>query len=420
MQSTESPSSQPSQDSLSSNNSFLFSDDEMNVYLLEDRDRPHGAHLTQSTLSNRSVYSMNGEQERPGSQWACDGFSDRERSRGNSHTGSASSSISSFLSLSSSSSGLGYSISESERGKNGGTEGDLLFARKCLELQGFVRPLLELLNGLKKGRFDKGLSSFQQSVAMDRIQRIVGVLQKPHIGEKYLPTLLQIEVMLKLWFPQVTAQVSVTPNPADFSPQNISTHGKSNITPPHKHKDQLHIPVKKRRLSWSDTDSPSSSPPVVCKRTKCCEEQHQWPYVDGGEGSSGTPSLSSHMNQSDKRVSETLEHKVIRWSGSRLTWVHIAPIFSPPKSDPSHKGGMANVRGSGSVLLPVSPLTSRSSPVTQDSFISSTTPFSEPAGCQCQSVSLGTTSPLQEHTQKPIPEITMKPSNLEQQSPLQT
>lgn len=176
--------------------------------------------------------------------------------------------------------------------------------------------------------------------------------------------------------------------------------------------------LQKRRFSWSDTDSHSSSPPVVCKRTKCCEEQHQWPYVDKGEGSSGTPSLSSHMNQSDKRVSETLEHKVIRWSGSRLTWVHIAPIFSPPKSGPSHKGGMANDRGSGSILLPVSPLTSRSSPATQDSFISSTTPFSEPAGCQCQSVSLGTTSPLQEYTQ--IPQITMKPSNLEKQSPLQT
>lgn len=27
---------------------------------------------------------------------------------------------------------------------------------QCLELQGYVRPLLELLNGLKKGRFDKG------------------------------------------------------------------------------------------------------------------------------------------------------------------------------------------------------------------------------------------------------------------------
>lgn len=279
---------------------------------------------------------------------------------------------------------------------------------QCLELQGYVRPLLELLNGLKKGRFDKGLSSFQQSVAMDRIQRIVGVLQKPHIGEKYLPTLLQIEVMLKLWFPQVTAQVSVTPNPADLSPQ-ISTHGSSNITPPHKHKDQLHIPVKKRRLSWSDTDSPSSSPPMVCKSSKleCCEEQHQWPYVDGGEGSSETPPLFSNKNKSDKQFGETLEHKVIQWSGSRLTWVHIAPIFSPPKSGPPHKGGMAKERGSRNVLLPISPLTSRSSPAMQDSFVSSTTPFSEPTRYQCQSVSLVKTSPLQEYAQ--TPPVTMKP-----------
>nr|XP_015224288.1 PREDICTED: U4/U6 small nuclear ribonucleoprotein Prp3 [Lepisosteus oculatus] len=38
----------------------------------------------------------------------------------------------------------------------GRTEGDLLFAQKCAELQGFVRPLLELLNGLKRGRYDRG------------------------------------------------------------------------------------------------------------------------------------------------------------------------------------------------------------------------------------------------------------------------
>uniref|UniRef100_A0A2K5J903 Circadian associated repressor of transcription n=1 Tax=Colobus angolensis palliatus TaxID=336983 RepID=A0A2K5J903_COLAP len=61
------------------------------------------------------------------------------------------------------------------------TEGDLLFAQKCKELQGFIPPLTDLLNGLKMGRFERGLSSFQQSVAMDRIQRIVGVLQKPQM-----------------------------------------------------------------------------------------------------------------------------------------------------------------------------------------------------------------------------------------------
>lgn len=88
------------------------------------------------------------------------------------------------------------------------TEGDLLFAQKCKELQGFIRPLTDLLNGLKMGRFDRGLSSFQQSVAMDRIQRIVGVLQKPQMGARYLGTLLRVEAMLKTWFPHIAAQKS--------------------------------------------------------------------------------------------------------------------------------------------------------------------------------------------------------------------
>ncbi len=145
MQSTELISSQPSQDSLSSYNNFLFSDDETDVFLLENRFKPHGFHLTQSGLSDRNVHSMNREQEHPGSQWACDGFimsSDLERSQDNSHARSTSSSISSYLSLSSSSSSvLEWSSSESEQGKNGRAEGDLLFARK-------VRLFLPVLNPL--------------------------------------------------------------------------------------------------------------------------------------------------------------------------------------------------------------------------------------------------------------------------------
>nr|XP_028566683.1 circadian-associated transcriptional repressor [Podarcis muralis]XP_028566684.1 circadian-associated transcriptional repressor [Podarcis muralis] len=86
------------------------------------------------------------------------------------------------------------------------TERDHIFAQKCLELQGFIHPLVELLNRLKMGRFDRGLSSFQQSVAMDRIQRIIGVLQKPEMGERYLGTLLQVERMLKLWFPHIAVR----------------------------------------------------------------------------------------------------------------------------------------------------------------------------------------------------------------------
>ncbi|XP_073678239.1 circadian associated repressor of transcription a [Garra rufa] len=126
------------------------------------------------------------------------------------------------------------------------TEGDHKFARKCAELHGYIRPLLELLKGLKTGRYDKGLSTFQQSVAIDRIRRIVGVLQKPKLGEKYMGTLMQLEMMLKVWFPQVR------PQPRD------DTSSLHNL-PPRWNQDQLHIPVKKRRLSWSDSDSQGSS-----------------------------------------------------------------------------------------------------------------------------------------------------------------
>lgn len=100
--------------------------------------------------------------------------------------------------------------------------------------------LLELLHGLKTGRFDKGLSSFQQSVAMDRLQRILGILQKPEMGEKYLRNLLQIEVMLKIWFPQVAFQSDA---------QNQSSIPR---LPTRWHRNQLHMPVKKRKLNWSD------------------------------------------------------------------------------------------------------------------------------------------------------------------------
>ncbi|KAB5586572.1 hypothetical protein PHYPO_G00003270 [Pangasianodon hypophthalmus] len=275
--------------------------------------------------------------------------------------------------LPSSSSGLGWSSTESEREKEnktvGGTEGDLLFAQKCLELQGFIHPLLELLNGLKKGRFDKGLSSFQQSVAMDRIQRIVGVLQKPHIGEKYLPTLLQVEMMLKLWFPQVSLQPTGTRVSRQLSGQGPSS---SSSTPPHKQKDQLHIPVKKRRLSWSDADSAPT--PKGQKK----EEQSHCLSV------SSVP--ASHIDQSDKITEEKSGPKGLHWAEPGLTWVHVAPILSPPKSCPSlnvREGGDKDIRNGYFVLTPPPP-GSRGSPATQDNSISSTTPCSEPVTYQVQ------------------------------------
>ncbi|KAM9488554.1 circadian associated repressor of transcription a isoform 3-T3 [Clarias gariepinus] len=289
---------------------------------------------------------------------------------------------------SSSSSGQEWSSTESEREKKketaGGTQGDQLFAQKCLELHGFIRPLLELLNGLKKGRFDKGLNSFQQSVAMDRIQRIIGVLQKPHIGEKYLPTLLQVEMMLKLWFPQVSPQATGTSVSQHLSGQGPS----SSSTPPHKQKDQLHIPVKKRRLSWSDTDASPTSTPVACKcfhiKGQQKEEQRQ------GLSDSSVP--ASHVDQSDWSSEQKSAPRGLCGAESGLTWVHVTPILSPPKSHPllsEREGGTKDIRNDHFLVTPPSPA-SRGSPATQDNSISSTTPCSDPVTYQIQPVTLVT------------------------------
>lgn len=66
--------------------------------------------------------------------------------------------------------------------------------------------------------------------------------------EKYLNTLLQVEVMLKLWFPQIPTQPVSAASSVAASPAR-SFQDSSSSTPPHKHRDQLHIPVKVRRRS---------------------------------------------------------------------------------------------------------------------------------------------------------------------------
>ncbi|XP_062327420.1 uncharacterized protein LOC134028090 [Osmerus eperlanus] len=82
---------------------------------------------------------------------------------------------------------------------------DKLLARKCLDLQCYIRPLSNILLGLQSGRYSGRLSSFQESVAMDRIQRIMGVLQNPNMGERYIRIILKMEEMLHSWFPHVKA-----------------------------------------------------------------------------------------------------------------------------------------------------------------------------------------------------------------------
>ncbi|XP_029307918.1 circadian-associated transcriptional repressor-like [Cottoperca gobio] len=390
MQSQGSTSSQPSFDSLSSSDSLLCSDseqaeDDTDVFLTDGSSVIIGG----GTKANGDRGS-----ESPGSQWTCDGFTDKEEEEESyrSENGDKAARI---------------SLEETDPTKQiPKSQGDLQFAQKCAELQGFVRPLLELLNGLKRGRFDQGLSSFQQSVAMDRIQRIVGVLQKPNSGEKYLNTLLQVEMMLKLWFPQIASQsISATSNIGVSLA--CSLQDTSNATPPHKHRDQSHIPVKKRRLSWTGTDSPTPSP-VLLKCPRICAEEKSVKQDRDGKDSPPSPSLAPDANQNspdaagNKQLNEDtkgkdsdgkqLKYKAGQSSEPSLTWVHVAPILSPRKVCPSHEGTTVVGNNENQPVTAVRPPRRRGSLNTQDGSITSTSVkkhpknLKKPIGCQSQPI----------------------------------
>ncbi|XP_076010780.1 uncharacterized protein LOC143003895 [Genypterus blacodes] len=335
MQSQGSTSSQPSFDSLSSSDSLFLSDSEQAE---DDAD----VFLTDSSPSviivggGRAAADAHAGSESPGSQWACDGFTDKEEEEGSDRSGSGSKVTS-----------VGARHAE-PAGQSTKSQGDLVFAQKCAELQGFVRPLLELLNGLKRGRFDRGLSSFQQSVAMDRIQRIVGVLQRPNIGEKYLNILLQVEMMLKLWFPQIIACSAAAASSAATSPAIQHT---STSTPSHKHRDQSHIPVKKRRLSWTGTDSATPSPALKCprlnqeeKKKEQVDDKRQSPLSVASEAPKAKNPLKEHIKGKDsdnEDKDKPSKYKAGQTSEPSLTWVHVAPILSPRKACSSHEGTAA-------------------------------------------------------------------------------
>lgn len=228
------------------------------------------------------------------------------------------------------------------------TEGNLRFARKCAELHGYLRPLLELLKGLKTGRYDKGLSTFQQSVAIDRLRRIVGVLQKPDLGEKYMGTLLQLEMMLKVWFPHVRPQY------------RDSTPSLHNL-PPRWNQDQLHIPVKKRRLSWSDSDSQGSS------SSKRIQE------VDRGPSPSDS---SSWLSSTDTMSSELEEDSPICINQNNMT--SEPKLFENSKLLVWQKTSSLTATGRPPLLVIPPSATDGSSLGMQDCSVSSTTPISDP------------------------------------------
>ncbi|XP_053270105.1 circadian-associated transcriptional repressor [Pleuronectes platessa] len=109
--------------------------------------------------------------------------------------------------------------------------GEELFSLKCSQLQSYVPPLSSILRSLRSGRYSERLSTFQESVAVDRIQRILGVLQNPHMGGRFLSIVLKIEEMLQSWFPHIKSNPQ-TDDSSSAKKQKHHHHSASPLPPP--------------------------------------------------------------------------------------------------------------------------------------------------------------------------------------------
>lgn len=93
-----------------------------------------------------------------------------------------------------------------------------------------------------------------------------------------------------------------------------------------------------------------------------------------------------------KELGMLSKYKTGQSSEPNLTWVHVAPILSPRKACPSHEGTMLAGRHENQPFSAVLPPSRQGSPATQDSSISSTTPYrvpknlKKPVRCQSQPV----------------------------------
>lgn len=155
---------------------------------------------------------------------------------------------------------------------------------------------------------------------------------------------------------------------------------------------------QKRRLSWTGTDSPTASPALFkCPRITSEEKKEK---QDQHERNSPLPppSLASLANQNSPdmaRNSQLSDYTKRQDSGSEelgklskykagqssepsLTWVHIAPILSPRKACTSHESITVVGNNENQPVSAVLPPSRRGSPATQDSSVSSTTPYKHP------------------------------------------
>ncbi|KAI4872197.1 hypothetical protein NFI96_031035 [Prochilodus magdalenae] len=196
------------------------------------------------------------------------------------------------------------------------TEKDRLFACKCVELQCYIHPLSSILNGLRSGRYRERLSTFQESVAMDRIQRIMGVLQNPCMGERYVNIILKMEEMLKSWFPHVKPRQQAT---AVELTQETALLKKPKLA-------SVPVSMSTGRVNHAT----SSAPPMAAKAMRVSDLTPPAPY-----------------------------------SATNLKWLHTSPICSPTAE---------HAQGTVRNFL----TTHRDKDITQDNSVSSSTDMPQP------------------------------------------
>ncbi|XP_040902482.1 circadian-associated transcriptional repressor-like isoform X2 [Toxotes jaculatrix] len=154
-----------------------------------------------------------------------------------------------------------------------------LFSHKCMELQCYIQPLSSILRGLRSGRYSERLSSFQESVAMDRIQRILGVLQNPNMGGRFLGIILKIEEMLQSWFPHIKPNLLQTD---DSSSAKKQKHHSSASPPPASSDVEPTASYSSTHLKWLHTS------PICSLKT---------PESMLGQPAASAPPLPARCNQ---------------------------------------------------------------------------------------------------------------------------
>ncbi|XP_067351539.1 uncharacterized protein [Channa argus] len=191
-----------------------------------------------------------------------------------------------------------------------------LFSQKCGELQCYIQPLSSILRGLRSGRYSERLSSFQESVAMDRIQRIMGVLQNPNMGGRFLSIILKIEEMLQSWFPHIKPNLKLTDDRSPMKKQKYHS-----ASPPPSSPVSLYASDIEPAASYSSTHLKWLHTSPICS-LKAPESTLDQPTASA----SALPSHCSQKVTQDNAVSSSTDSHMGPWHHFSAN----PPVFQGP------------------------------------------------------------------------------------------